>query len=112
MPRTTMFRTRARVINQLGAQLIKSEAIALLELIKNSYDADASECEVVMRKLESEEDGSITVLDAGEGMDGDILRTAWLEIGTDYKDALLKNKDTRRSPEYNRLRLGENGIGS
>ncbi len=45
---TPSFRTRARVINQLGEQLIKNESIALLELIKNSYDGDSSECSVLM----------------------------------------------------------------
>ena len=39
------FKTRARLLCQLGEQLIKSESIALLELVKNSYDADASICD-------------------------------------------------------------------
>lgn len=36
------FKVRARLIEQLGEQLIKNESIALIELIKNAYDADAS----------------------------------------------------------------------
>jgi len=38
MTQKPSFKTRARIINQLGEQLIKNESIALLELIKNSYD--------------------------------------------------------------------------
>lgn len=38
------FRPRAELLLQLGEQLIKNESIALIELIKNSYDADAKKC--------------------------------------------------------------------
>ena len=36
------FKPRARMLLQLGDQLIKNESIALVELVKNAYDADAS----------------------------------------------------------------------
>ena len=39
---TYKIRPYARLITMLGEQLIKNEIIALSELIKNSYDADAS----------------------------------------------------------------------
>ena len=48
MKNTPSFRTRARILCQLGEQLIKNESIALLELIKNSYDADATQCDILM----------------------------------------------------------------
>ena len=109
--RTASFRTRARVLKQLGEQLIKSESIALLELIKNSYDADSSKCRVIMRNPESKDMGSIRIKDDGEGMDYNTLKSAWLEIGTSHKKDLLKNADSKRSPKFKRLRLGEKGIG-
>jgi len=105
------FRTRARVIHQLGYQLIKSEGIALLELIKNSYDADASFCRVEMSSIDNKEKGKIVILDDGEGMDENILTNVWLEIGTSYKDDLAKKEKTKRTPKFGRLRLGEKGIG-
>ena len=46
------FRPKAQILIQLGDQLIKNEGIALLELIKNSYDADATECEVNLSYLD------------------------------------------------------------
>ncbi len=101
------FKTHARIICQLGEQLIRNEAIALLELIKNSYDADASECKVTMYHPDSKDKGQIIIKDDGEGMDSKILLNVWLGIGTDYKETL----PNRRSPEFNRLRLGEKGIG-
>lgn len=101
------FKTHARVILQLGEQLIKNEGIALLELIKNSYDADATECKVKLYNPEDPEDGKIIIQDDGEGMDANILSTVWLGIGTDYKDS----QRSKRSPKYKRQRLGEKGIG-
>ena len=105
------FRTRARLINQLGEQLIKNESIALLELIKNSYDADASECSVKMFSPETAKNGEIVIKDDGEGMDYDLLSNVWLDIGTSYKEDLSKNKKSFRSSRHGRIRLGEKGIG-
>ena len=62
------FRPKAQILIQLGDQLIKNEGIALLELIKNSYDADATECEVNLSYLDSEMLGEIVVEDNGVGM--------------------------------------------
>ena len=41
MEKQINFKSRARLMPQIGDQLIKNESIALLELVKNSYDADA-----------------------------------------------------------------------
>ncbi len=46
------FQPKARLLLQLGDQLIRSESIALLELIKNSYDAYASKVEVSMKNVD------------------------------------------------------------
>lgn len=45
------FQPRARLLLQLGDKLIKNENIALLELIKNSYDADARRVTVKLEKV-------------------------------------------------------------
>lgn len=103
------FKTRARVLKQLGEQLIKNESIAVLELIKNSYDADASKCTVKMYNPESVEDGKIVIEDDGTGMDYETLSTVWLEIGTSYKEDLAKTP--QRSTKFHRPQLGEKGIG-
>jgi len=107
------FKTRARVLCQLGEQLIKSEAIALLELIKNSYDADAPKCRVTMMHPNIPSKAKVIVRDNGEGMDYNTLSTVFLEIGTSYKADLSKSSDPdiKRSPKFKRPRLGEKGIG-
>ncbi len=68
----------ARLITMLGDQLIKNETIALIELIKNSYEADAASVKVSF--LDFGDDFSLTPLsrigieDDGCGMDEEILR--------------------------------------
>lgn len=42
------FKPKAQILLQLGEQLIKSESVAILELIKNAYDADAKNVSVSM----------------------------------------------------------------
>jgi len=94
---------------QLGDQLIKNESIALLELIKNSYDADARTATVVMRNIDNLSTGTITIEDDGVGMDMDIIKNVWMEPGSDYK-AIIFNKK-QRTEKFKRLPLGEKGIG-
>ena len=105
------FKTRARILCQLGEQLIKNEGIALLELIKNAYDADASLCDVVMSNPTSPENGSIVIQDDGIGMNYDTIVNVWLEIGTDHKANLEPGKSAKRTSKFKRICLGEKGIG-
>ena len=103
------FKTRARLLCQLGEQLIKSESIALLELVKNAYDADATYCSVKIKKPENVEECSIIIQDDGTGMDLDTIKNVWLEIGTDNKKEKKERKE--RTSKYERIPLGEKGIG-
>lgn len=102
------FKTRARLLCQLGEQLIKDGSIALMELIKNAYDADASSCKILFENPESDELGTIVVLDDGSGMDRDTLLHSWLEIGTDSK---REKRNGLLTPVYKRFPLGEKGVG-
>jgi signal transduction histidine kinase len=103
------FKPRARLLAQLGDQLIKNEHIAVVELIKNAYDADATFCKIELDNFMDRENGSITILDNGNGMDIDIVKNAWLEPGSDSK--LDEDKKPKLSPMYQRLPIGEKGIG-
>lgn len=105
------FKTRARILNQLGEQLIKSEGIALLELIKNAYDADATFCRVTMENISDKGKARIIISDDGCGMDVERIQKTWLELGTNYKESLAADKLTKRTPKFRRMRLGEKGIG-
>jgi len=102
------FKARARLLEQLGEQLIKNASIALLELVKNSYDADASIVNLTMKNVQVSS-GFIEIYDDGCGMDIDIIQNVWLEPGTDYKERQLK--DNYLTPVFERRPLGEKGIG-
>jgi signal transduction histidine kinase len=99
------FRPRARIMRALGDELISSEVVALIELVKNSYDADATR--VLLRFKEPLEPGkgSIDVIDDGHGMTVETVDSAWLEPATPYRRRSI------RSEEFGRPVLGEKGIG-
>lgn len=103
------FKPRARLLAQLGDQLIKNEYIAVIELIKNAYDADATFCDVILDDFVNPEKGTITILDNGNGMDLNIIENAWLEPGSDSK--VNEDNSPKLSPVYGRLPIGEKGIG-
>jgi hypothetical protein len=103
------FKPRARLLIQLGDQLIKNESIALVELIKNSYDADANNVNILMENVDSPINGSIIIEDDGYGMTADIVENVWLEPGSDFKSQKIQNLEV--SPKYKRLPIGEKGIG-
>lgn len=109
MKENLIFKPRARILLQLGDQLIRNESIALLELVKNSYDADATEISITMSKIDEPENGTIIVEDNGVGMDLQIIKNAWMEPGSDYKERLFSKQV--KSKIFKRLPLGEKGIG-
>lgn len=97
----SVFKPRARLLLQLGDQLIKNENVAVLELIKNSYDADAKNVTIKMENVDNPKFGMIEIKDDGSGMDDYIINNAWLEPGSDFKESKFKNLE--RSPIYGRL---------
>lgn len=104
------FKPRARLLLQLGDQLIKNESIALLELAKNAYDADASVVSIIMHQPnDSLEDCYIEIEDDGFGMNADIVENVWLEPGSSFKQEQYKER--KITPKFHRLPIGEKGIG-
>jgi len=103
------FKPRARLLLQLGDQLIKNESIALVELVKNSYDADASFVNIYMENVDEPEKGVIIIEDDGYGMSADVVENVWLEPGSDFKTQKIKKLEI--SPNFKRLPIGEKGIG-
>lgn len=98
------FKISPRVLAHLGEDLIKNESIALLELVKNSYDACAEICTVDF-VFQNNQLNKIVIEDNGLGMNIEIIKDVWLVVGTDYK------KDTSKERECTRVPLGEKGIG-
>ena len=102
------FRPRARVLQLLGDELIGSARLAVFELVKNAYDADANEV-VIRLNLASAREPTISVTDDGEGMTLDVIRTVWLAPGHDYRRK--QRLSDRKTARHRRLPLGEKGLG-
>ncbi len=97
-------RPRARIISLIGEELISDEPVAIVELVKNSYDADANKVVVRFDGNNPERPDRIIVEDDGIGMDVDTVLNCWFEPGT------ISKKRAKRSPGR-RLYQGAKGIG-
>lgn len=95
----------SNILNLLGNELIGSDSLAIFELVKNSYDADAEEVVISFIDLNTP-DQKIIIEDDGCGMTAETIHKVWLTIGTDYK-----KKEAKISKKYNRLSLGNKGVG-
>jgi len=97
--RTEHFTVDAALLRELGERLIGQAHIALAELVKNSYDADAHTC-----RIEFEKD-RIVITDNGHGISEDEFISYWMRIGTTHK------VDARTSRNLHRAMTGSKGLG-
>jgi len=110
---TLQIRPYARLLTMLGEQLIRNERIALIELIKNSYDADANWVKISFNNFgdnyEIKADSQIIIEDDGHGMTREIIEKHWLNPATPEK----KNRKDRGEGKTSKGRVlqGEKGIG-
>lgn len=119
-----VFQTEGRLLQELGERLVASPEVALVELVKNSYDADSASCDVSIIKLpiqtdtvsfgdegvhtvegDSELEDVLSIVDTGHGMTLDEFKARWMTIATSHKT--MENI----SPRYGRRRTGQKGIG-
>ena len=100
---TLHFSVDARILRQLGQELVADRTTALAELVKNAYDADATRVSVNL--LDPAEGGELEVHDDGSGMDLDTIRDCWMRLSTGNKER------QPLSPLFRRSRLGRKGIG-
>lgn len=99
------FKPKARIIRTIGDQLISGPEAAVIELVKNAYDADANFVEIKFTPPLQPGEGRISVTDDGHGMSLDDIRLKWMEPAT-----ASKVKD-RQSPSKTRKMMGSKGIG-
>lgn len=98
-------RPRARIIRTIGDQLISGPEAAIIELVKNAYDADAKSVLIKLSPPSPDTNGGqIAVCDNGHGMSYEDVVGRWFEPATDEK--LKRNL----SPGGRRM-LGAKGIG-
>jgi hypothetical protein len=91
----------------LGDQLIKNHTLALFELVKNSYDADAEIIDLTFLDVDNP-DGMIEISDDGDGMSYETVTNIWMEPAHGHKGVdRIKGKRTKKG----RLAVGEKGVG-
>jgi len=102
------FRFHARAVAALGRDLVTNDVVAVMELVKNSYDALASRVDVRIRN--GSDNGSparIQVSDDGHGMDYATIRDVWCVIATPFRS----EQPVSRMGPRTRPVTGEKGLG-
>ncbi len=98
------FTVDAALLFELGERLVARRSVAVAELIKNAYDADATRVTVSFENVTSR-DGQIVITDDGSGISLDAMRDTWMRIAT--TDAVVNS----RSKRFGRPRTGAKGVG-
>ncbi|WP_169084092.1 ATP-binding protein [Paenibacillus sp. PL91] len=94
------YKISSRATILLGRESVAKVDGAIIEVVKNTYDADANLCFLCF----DIEHGFIYILDNGIGMTQETIENYWMLIGTD-------NKRSEYKSEKNRIKSGEKGIG-
>ncbi|HLP52239.1 MAG TPA: ATP-binding protein [Chitinophagales bacterium] len=107
------FRTHVHIKNIIGSELINNDNIAILELVKNSFDAGAKKVEITFKNLKINDDkhvdlysdktSKIIIMDRGVGMNEDDILNKWLNIAYSAKK--------QKGEEFGRVMAGNKGIG-
>jgi signal transduction histidine kinase len=111
------FKPYARLMNILGDQLITDKKVAVIEIVKNSYDADAENVRIRFNnlinhgktKLDLNNIPYIEIEDDGSGMTIDIIRKVWLRPATPSK--LEQKLSGKNITKRGRIIQGEKGVG-
>lgn len=100
------FTVDTHLFRELGELLVGRNSTALVELIKNAYDADATIVTVEGRNLDDPKKGSIKITDDGIGMNQERFERGFLTIASRFKDS-----SNRKSAKFKRRFTGAKGIG-
>ncbi len=111
------FKPYARLMNILGDQLITDKIVAVMEILKNCYDADSPSAEihfnniynVGLNDLPKEEQACIEIRDEGCGMTLQTIKEIWLRPAT--PDKFDKKAQNHGTTPRGRTIQGEKGIG-
>lgn len=89
----------------LGNQLITNEEVAIFELVKNSFDADATRIEIYF------DSNKIVISDNGKGMTFQEIKDKWLFVAYSEKKAASENPNFRDEISKRKFYAGSKGIG-
>src|SRR5947209_18099570 len=100
------FTVDTHLFRELGRLLVGRDSTALVELIKNAYDADAEFVTVHGEFLNDREQARIIISDDGIGMTEEQFSNGFLRIAS-----RLKDEGNRRSKLFKRRFTGAKGVG-
>lgn len=100
------FAVDTHLLRELGELLVGRDSTAILELVKNGYDADASRVRITATDLADPAAAELIVDDDGNGMTLQRFREAFLRIA-----GRSKEQGPRESPRKSRAYTGQKGIG-
>ena len=100
----------------IGKELITNDRIAIFELVKNSYDANARKVKIVFQNIKEaggNNPSKILIIDDGDGMSETDLKEKWLFVGYSDKKYLEQEikRDYRDKIKYKRFFAGAKGVG-
>src|SRR2546428_829863 len=98
------FTVDSALLGELGEKLVSTVHVALAELVKNGYDADAKLITVQILPVDGKAP-RVIITDDGTGMTLEQVRQYWMKIGTVNKVA------DPQTLLYGRLKTGSKGIG-
>ena len=101
---TYEIRPAGRHVLTIGEELIQDEYAAIVELVKNCYDADSPDATIVFKKIYESNCLEIRIEDNGVGMTPEDVINKWLVPSTAYKH-------NKRTSEHGRIMQGRKGIG-
>jgi len=104
LTKSLSFSIDASIIERLGRELVAKKETALSELVKNAYDADATEVTLIFKKTDTA-GGTLIIEDDGMGMTEEQLINGFLRVSSTEK---IINP---RSEKFKRKRAGRKGIG-
>ena len=106
------FMLHPRLIELLGKQLVQKDVRAIIELVKNSYDADAERVEISWEPQSK----TLIVADNGGGMSLAAIKKGWLVLGSPLKLNKIRSNRKKRivagSKGVGRMALGSLGVTS
>lgn len=110
------FKISSALKDLIGQELITNDLVAIFELVKNSYDADAKKVDIIFEDLKKNKSkgGRIYVIDDGSGMSKEDIENKWLFVGFSEKKSFekgLDDEDFRDKIQSKRIFAGAKGIG-
>lgn len=105
------FRISSFLKDLIGKELITDEFVAIFELVKNSFDANARHVQVIFENQYNSETAKIIIRDDGNGMNDDDLKNKWLFVAYSEKRDGIENQNYRDKIRNKRIFAGAKGVG-